>query len=544
MKFATFALADAEGAMLAHSAPVAGGVLKKGRRLSAADITALRAAGIATVMAARLEPGDVGEDVAARRLAEALAGAGARVAEPFTGRCNLYATAAGILQFDSLAVAAVNADPRLTVATLRTDVRVAAGDMIATVKIIPFAVPEAALVTAQAAARQAPMKVTAFAPRRIGLILTTLPATKPNVLAKRTKAIETRVAALGSLIAAEVRVPHTIEAVADAIRSLIAQGCDPVLVFAASAIVDESDVIPAGLVAAGGRIERLGMPVDPGNLLLMGALGTTPVIGIPSCASSPKLNGFDWVLERVLAGITVSSADIARMGVGGLLKEIPTRPQPRSGDAAVNEPGPRQAARIACVILAAGRATRMGINKLAADLAGKPIVRHVAEAIAASQCAHIIAVTGNEPEQVASALAGLDVRLVHNPNFAAGLSTSLKRGLAELPSDIDGVIVALGDMPEVTTQHLDRLIAAFSPADNRSIIVPTRGGKRGNPVLWGRSFLADMASVTGDTGAKHLLGSAFDQVAEVEIDSDAVLADIDTPEALAALRARFADPKT
>ncbi len=547
MKFATVAVDDAEGSILAHSAAVAGGMLKKGRRVSAADVTALRASGIASVMAARLEAGDIGEDAAAHDLAQALAGAGVRVAEPFTGRCNLYATAAGLLRFDVDALAAVNGDPRLTVATLRPNDRVAAGDMIATVKIIPFAVPDDALAAARKAASMAPMSVAAFVPKQLGLILTTLSSTKPSVRAKRRAVITARVESLGSVVVADLHVEHTISALAGGIRDLAARGCDPILVFAASAIVDEGDVVPAGLIEAGGRIERLGMPVDPGNLLLLGSLGATSVIGIPSCASSPKLNGFDWVLERVLAGVAVTSADIGRMGVGGLLKEIPTRPQPRGGDAPA---GPqvdgrqvdgRQAARIACLVLAAGRATRMGGNKLVADVGGKPIVRHVVEAACASRCAMVIAVTGNEAERVTSALEGLAVGIVHNPDFAQGLSTSLKCGLAALPADVDGVIVALGDMPEITARHLDRLIAAFSPADGRSIIVPTRAGKRGNPVLWGRALFKDMAGATGDTGAKHLLGQHADDAVDVEFDSDAVLADIDTPEALAALRARFAD---
>ena len=536
MKFGTFALSDADGAILAHSTPVTGGALKKGRRLSTTDIAALAAAGHASVMAAKLEPGDIGEDFAAQSLATALAGDGARVAEPFTGRCNLYARAAGLVRFNAEALASVNADPRLTVATLRADERVAAGDMIATIKVIPFAVPEAALSAAIDVARRSRLSIAAFKSRRVGLVLTTLPSTKASVLAKRIKVIADRVTSLGSTVAVQVQVPHATDAVATALRDLAAQGCDPLLVFAASAIVDEADVIPAGLVTAGGRIERLGMPVDPGNLLLMGTLGCVPVIGIPSCANSPKQNGFDWVLERVLAGLEVTSADIGRLGVGGLLKEIPTRPQPRAGSG--TEPTPRQAPRIACLILAAGRSTRMGSNKLVASLGDKPIVRHVAEAARASQCRHIAAVTGNEADRVGAAFTGLDIAVLHNPDFAQGLSTSLKRGLAALPTDIDGVIVALGDMPEVTSRHLDRLIAAFSPADNRSIIVPTRAGKRGNPVLWGRAFFDEMATVTGDTGAKHLLGQYADQVAEIETDSDAVLADIDTPEALAALRAR------
>src|SRR5690606_28542062 len=119
-------------------------------------------------------------------------------------------------------------------------------------------------------------------------------------------------------------------------------------------IVDRNDVIGAGIVAAGGRLERLGMPVDPGNLLLIGELDGVPAIGIPSCAASPALNGFDWVLERVLAGRTPDSAAIARMGVGGLLKEIASRPQPRVGRDAPDDGTKRRAAKISCLVLAGG----------------------------------------------------------------------------------------------------------------------------------------------------------------------------------------------
>ena len=86
-----------------------------------------------------------------------------------------------------------------------------------------------------------------------------------------------------------------------------------------------------GFEAAGGRVDHLGMPVDPGNLLLLGQLGDLPVIGAPGCARSPKENGFDWVLHRLLAGLAVTRSDVTALGVGGLLMEIVSRPQPRSG---------------------------------------------------------------------------------------------------------------------------------------------------------------------------------------------------------------------
>ena len=143
---------------------------------------------------------------------------------------------------------------------------------------------------------------------------------------------------------------------------------------------------------------------------------------------------------------------------------------------------------------------------------------------------------GNQADAVDAALGRLPVERVRNPAFAEGLSTSLKRGLAALPPDIDGVVVCLGDMPLVTGRDLDRLIAAFNPLEGRAIIVPTRRGKRGNPVLWARRFFPEMAELAGDVGAKHLIGEHAELVCEVEMDSDGVLVDIDTPDALAALR--------
>src|SRR6185312_10512462 len=294
------------------------------------------------------------------------------------------------------------------------------------------------------------------------------------------------------------------------------------------------DVIPASLVAAGGTVEHFGMPVDPGNLFLIGKLGEATIVGLPGCARSPKLNGFDFALWRLAAGLPVGRAEIAAMGVGGLLIEIPTRPQPR--DEPLNE-APR-APRIAAVVLAAGMSSRMGSNKLMAELNGKPLVRHAVEAALASAAAPVIVVTGNEEAKTRAALSGLNVSFVGNPDFARGLSTSLKTGIAAVPPDCDGAIVLLGDMPGVSAALIDKLIASFDPGEDRAICVATRNGKHGNPVLWARRFFEEIASIEGDVGAKALVGAYGDLVREVEAADDAPLIDIDTPEALAAYRAR------
>ena len=541
MRFGRIGLDEAEGAILAHSIATRRGVIKKGRALGADEIARLRDAGHVQVVAARLEPGDVGEDEAAARVARAAAGTGTHATAPFTGRCNLFASQGGLAVLDAEAIGALNAlDEGLTIATLPAFEKVEAEQMVATVKVITFALPEAVVAEAERIGRAARglARVAAFHRRTAGLVLTRMASTKASVLEKRRQAIEARLAALGAALGPVETVPHEEAAVSAAIRRCAGAGADPIVVFAASAIVDRGDVIPAALVEAGGEIVRLGMPVDPGNLMLLGRLGAVDVIGAPSCAASPKLNGFDWILERRLAGLEVGMGDVAAMGVGGLLKEIASRPQPRAKEEGEMEEGVRRAPRIGLVVLAAGRSTRFGggNNKLMADLGGRPLVRHTVEALLASRARPAVVVTGHERERVETALAGLDIRLVHNPRFATGLASSLKAGLEALPRDLDGFVVALGDMPGVTGDLVDRLIAGFAPKEGRSIVVPVHRGKRGNPVLFAADFMAAMRDVEGDVGARAVIGTNAEAVAEVEAASDAIFLDVDTPEALERVR--------
>lgn len=541
MKFARIPVDAAAGAILAHSVSAPGGSIKKGRVLTATELARLKAAGLTHIIAAQLEPGDVSEDEAAGRIARAAAGENTHSSAPFTGRANLFADVAGLAEIDGARVHALNLiDEGLTIATTTPFERVGQKQMVATVKIITFALPEDVVARAEALART-PAGLIRIAPLRAktaGLILTRLPATKPSVLAKRQQAIAGRLEGLGSRLGPVDTVDHEQGAVAAAIARMNAAGADPIIVFAASAIVDRGDVIPAGLVAAGGNILRLGMPVDPGNLMLLGRLGSADVIGAPSCAASPKLNGFDWVLERRLAGLDVASRDVAAMGLGGLLKEIATRPQPRAL-MTEDDNGVRTAPRIAALILAAGRSTRYGgSNKLLAELDDIAIVRRVAQAVLASRARPVVVVTGHQQERVAEALKGLDVRLVHNPNYAKGLSTSLKTGIGALPAQVDGAVVCLGDMPRIEANHIDRLIAAFAPKEGRLIALPLHNGKRGNPVLFGSALFAEMMEAEGDTGARHIIGSHADEVAEVDLGTDAIFADVDTPEALERLQGK------
>jgi molybdenum cofactor cytidylyltransferase len=532
VRFGSVPVGEAIGAIAAHSVRMGDLVVKKGSIVTVETVERLKRAGVETIVAARLDAGDIGEDEAAERLARAIAGNHLTVDRPFTGRANLFAAVAGVLVVDKKCIDAVNGiDEAITVATLPEFKPVVAGEMVGTVKIIPYAVPGALLDQALAKVRGAGgvLRIAPYARRRVVVVSTLLPGLKPTVVAKTVQVLGERLAAAEAAVSADVRIPHETERLAEEIARLSGSEADMIVVFGASAIADRRDVIPAAIEAAGGRVEHFGMPVDPGNLLLIGSVGDKPVLGAPGCARSPKENGFDWVLHRLLADIPVTCADIVRMGVGGLLMEIVSRPQPRE-----ERPEPADQKRVAAVVLAAGQSRRMGgPNKLLAQFEGKPLVRRAAEAALASRASPVTVVTGHQAEAVQAALDGLDVAVVHNPAYAEGLSTSLKAGAAALPSSVDGAVICLADMPGVTSDVIDRLILAFEPRNGASIVVPTSSGKRGNPVLWSRHFFPALAAVSGDVGARHLIGENPDAVLEVEI-GPAVALDLDTPEAMRA----------
>ena len=535
MIFGRIALDLAAGAVLAHSIRMPRATLKKGAVLSAEDLARLRAAGYTDVVAARLEPGDVPEDQAASTLAEAAAGPGTRLKPPFTGRRSIYAEARGIAVIDRLRIDRLNAiDEGLTLATVPPYQLVEAGQMVATVKVNPLSLPGAVIAVGVALAGEdgALVRVAPFRALDVALVLTRLPGLKEGVLDKTVATVRARLEALGSRLRREVRCAHDEDAVAGAIAELATTGAALILIYGASAIVDRRDVVPAGIVKAGGTIERFGMPVDPGNLTLLAHLGTTPILGLPGSARSPRPHGSDWLLQRLLAGLPIVASDIAGLGVGGLLKDVPGRPQPREGR---NRAAPRP--RIAAIVLAAGQSRRMGRrNKLLAEIDGAPMIARAVDAALAAKVDPVVVVTGHQAAKVRAALAGREVRFAHNPDYAGGLSTSLKVGLEALPAGADGALICLGDMPRVSARHLDQLIATFAPDERRAICVPAARGKRGNPVLFASAFFAEMKESRGDVGARHLIGAHADEVCEVAIGDDGIFVDVDTPSALTALK--------
>jgi molybdenum cofactor cytidylyltransferase len=529
VRFGSVPIDEASGCVLAHSHRLPGGALRKGLVLTPGHVERLREAGVTSVIVARLEDGDVGEDVAAATLGSRLPGAFVRTAAARTGRVNLFAERDGVLVIDAPRVDGINAiDEALTVATLRAHSVVRAGELIATVKVIPYAVRQPSLDAACAVADRAVLRVAPFRVCRAGLILSRTPGLPERLLESAEAAQRQRLASLGVELARVVRTPHTVDGVADGLGALLDEGLDPVLFLGASAVIDRRDVLPTALERVGGTVDHLGMPVDPGNLLLLGHRGEATVVGVPGCARSLKTSGFDWVLERVVAGLQPSTATLRGMGVGGLLKEIPIRTQPRQGS--------RRAKKIAALVLAAGRSRRMGAdNKLLVDLEGQPLLARTLSTLAASAATPLVVVTGHDADAVGEVARAAGARVVHNPDHQAGMSTSIRAGLAAL-DEVDGVLIALGDMPFVRPQDIEALLEAFDPDGGAPIVVPVHDRKRGHPVLWAWRYVPELLAITGDVGARSVLSAHADDVHLVPVPDPGIHLDVDTPEALALVR--------
>ena len=232
-----------------------------------------------------------------------------------------------------------------------------------------------------------------------------------------------------------------------------------------------------------------------------------------------------------IANVRPERQPLSRLSQHALLQE--TCPMQADG------PGMRAAPLpcVAAIVLAAGRSSRMGSqNKLLADIGGLPMVRRVAETALASKARPVLVVTGHMAADVGAAMSGLDVMLVTNPDYATGLASSLKAGIRAVPPECAGALILLGDMPRIMSEHLDRLIDAFIADNGMVIIAPTRRGKRGNPIIWPPAFFPELLEIEGDVGARSLLIEHARQVEEVDLDTDAIFADVDTPDALARVR--------
>jgi molybdenum cofactor cytidylyltransferase len=524
MKFDLCNIGDCEGAILAHSMCIGDLRLPKGRVLTQTEIAILRDAGIAQITVARLEHDDINENAAAAEIGAALVTSGFHASDPLAGRVNLISDLAGVLLLNPKAINQMNSvDEALTITTLPNYTHVDKGALLATIKVIPYAAKRDSINKVISTTNAQTFQLHPFVAQTVDLILTRTDGFKESLMAKGHKTIADRIAPLGLSLQNCVHVAHETEAVACAISKSKA---DIVLILGASATSDRHDVIPAAIERANGQVVRFGMPVDPGNLLVLGHHKTAQIVGLPGCARAPALNGVDWILQRLAAKITVGHNDIAQMGVGGLLKEIPQRIHPRSKKGTAN--GPKVG-----LLLAAGASSRMlGDDKLLREIEGIALLRRSAQSMLNANLDQVfVSIKSNSPAHE-NALADLPVSIVNVPDAATGMSASIRAGVAAIPADTSVIILGLADMPDITSQHYNLILAAHNPKHDHLIIRPiTPTGKHGNPVLFDARFTENLRAIDGDQGARDILKSVPEYIHHVKMHDEAVTCDLDTPEA-------------
>ena len=384
-------------------------------------------------------------------------------------------------------------------------------------------------------------------PARVGVASTLLPGLKPSVMDKTRRILEERLKPAGAASRREVRVPHESGAARRRASPALRRRTP------SSSSSSAPRPSPTGATSSrrrsrlpAGKVQHFGMPVDPGNLLLLGELDGRPVLGAPGCARSPKENGFDWVLQPAARRTCrCTRDDITGMGVGGLLMEIVSRPQPREPAA---ERGAPARSRPSSSPPASRAAWAARTSSSRASTASRSSGASSSTRCSKSRASSVIVVTGHEAELVAAALAGLDVRIVHNPDYAEGLATSLRRGLAAVPDERGrrgGLPRRHAGRHERGDRSADRCVPTASEgrphraADRRteSAAIRCSGRARSSP---------SCRTSTGDIGARHILGENEEAVVESRSERPR-RSIVDTPEALAAaggVLAKAASPWT
>ena len=556
MIFAEFDIDECLGAVLAHSRKLDGKRIAKGRVLDAGLIEALRREGVTSLVCAMPEKGDRSEDEVAsqiaQKLAEGLAAEDIEVSIAATGRVNFKTRKTGLIRYERNQLRAFNmVHEGVGLSLPAHNQLLSAGQFIATLKVIPFFLHRDVVAKLLHALGDAPLfTFHALASKRAALIQTYGHALPDKVYQATETVTRNRLQALGSQLISSLQSAHETDALARQIETAIKQGAEMLLICGGSAIVDRQDVIPAAICQLGGQIDQLGLAVDPGNMLMTAAIGGVPVIGMPGCARSPKLNGFDWVLQLLLAAIPLDRETLADLAAGGLLSEIASRPMPRIQAEKQSRQKAETPQKMACILLAAGQSRRMGgTNKLLMEIRGKPVVRYAAEALCQAGLGDVYVVTGHQPEQVQNSLNGLQVTFVHNPDYASGQASSVVQAISVLPEGVSDVLIALGDMPLINPALLTALAKqhlAKSGTGLPQITLPTyqiEGNsemvRRGNPVIWSRAFFADLTGLSGDQGGRQILADYPACIQQLHWPDPHAFMDVDTGEAFAEIIQHF-----
>ncbi len=531
MKIQSLGPQDSIGAVLAQTYNLPGKIISKGTFVTNEIVAYFKTGNVKTILCAVPEEGDIHEDEAAEAISSAIDKNHIYADKASTGRVNFKSQSLCLVRYDRDFIKEVNlVDESIAFSIVEHNQLLAEGDLIATLKIIPFFMKKKYVDRViKILAKDEFFKIHSLKKKEVILIQTCFEWQKKSIFTATSNVTKARLEALGCSLNKEKLISHDYDTLRFAIRSSVKNGPEVLLISGASAITDRSDYIPKAILSEGGEIIQYGLAVDPGNLLLIGKVDNTTIIGLPGCARSPKLNGFDWVLQLLMADIPINREELADMGAGGLLMEIASRPLPRALARSVS----KREKKVMGVILAAGNSTRMGKdNKLLKNVGGAPLIRNTAVEMLKSDLDTCSIVLGYQSDKVAAVIKDLDIRLILNPMWEEGQASSLRAAINTLDETYSDLLIMLGDLPGIKSSHINSIIEEHLLIDNRKskITIPSFKGQKGNPVIWGRSFFHDLSNLEGDVGGRTLFSEHPAAINILEMDDPWVVKDADTPE--------------
>ena len=531
MKIQSLGALESIGLVLAQTYNLTSKTISKGTFITNEIVDYLKMENVQTILCAVPEEGDIHEDEAAEAISNAIDKNQIYAEKASTGRVNFKSQSLCLVRYERDLLREVNlVNESIAFSIVEHNQLIAENDLIATLKIIPFFTKKKYVdQVIKILAKNKLFKIHSLKKKEVTLIQTCFEWQKKSIFTATSNVTRGRLEALGCLLKKETLIPHDYESLCLEIETSIDSGAQLLLISGASAISDRSDIIPKAILSEGGEIIQYGLAVDPGNLLLIGKIGNTTIIGMPGCARSPKLNGFDWVLQLLIADIPINKEELADMGAGGLLMEIASRPLPRALAKSVY----KREKKVMGVVLAAGNSTRMGKhNKLLKNIGDASLVRNTVIEMLKSDLDSCSIVLGYQSDKVAAAIKDLKINLILNPFWEEGQASSLKAALNTLDTSYSDLLVMLGDLPGVSSKHINKIIEEHLLADNRKskITIPSFKGQKGNPVIWGRSFFPDLSNLKGDVGGRALFGEHPAAINLIELDDKAVVTDTNTPE--------------
>jgi len=520
------------GLILAHSCRLKNQKISKGTLLDSKIVNSLINEKVSQILCAIPNESDLHENEAANLIANAIDKKKAFSDIASTGRVNFKSSSLGIVRYDRSIIKELNLiDESIAFSIVQHNQLLAPNDLIATLKIIPFFVSKSSVESAVKLIRRSPLfQFHDLKQKKCSLLQTRFNWQKPGIFNATANVTKHRLKNLNCSISEDRLINHNQAEISKCIRDHVSEGTEILLISGASAIIDRTDDIPKAILQEGGEIFQYGLAVDPGNLLLIGKISNMTIIGMPGCARSPKLNGLDWVLQLLLAEIKIDKEELAEMGAGGLLMEIASRPLPRSLNKKISK-----SRKLFGALLAGGNSRRMGKdNKLLLEIEGIPLVRKIVLEMLKSNLDGYQVVLGYEADKVAEVLKDLPIQFLVNPLWENGQASSLKTAVENLDTEVSDLLVMLADLPGVTSEHINFLIENHSEdkSSNNIITVPCYKGQRGNPVIWGEAFFPDLVKLEGDTGGRVLFPHHPAAMNLVEVHTDCVITDTNTPQEL------------